>query len=78
MCRCAILVVRLRGCVVVLQVIAKHSPAVVQPAAIANQDIPVVMPDFMAEMTEERTIRLFHFGSAALALRVVSLLQWKS
>ena len=39
----------------------------------ANQSIPVVVTDFMAEMSEQRSVGFVQLCSAALPLGVVSL-----
>ena len=48
--------------------IAEDGTTRVQPAAIANQDVPKVMAYFMSEVTEQRAIRLSHLGSPTFAL----------
>ena len=67
----AFLVVALERLAVILPVVAEHRAAFIQPAAIAHQNVPIMMPDLVAEMAEQRAIGFAHGDAAFLALGVV-------
>ena len=60
---------------VILPLVAEHGAEAVQLPAVAHQNVPVIMPDLVAEMAEQRAIGLVHRGAAVLALGVVGFLQ---
>ncbi len=62
---------------VIASVITKDIAAGGQPfrACVADQHVPVVMPDFMAEMTEQGAVIFPHLQAHLLALGVIGLVQ---
>ena len=72
---------RARG-VVVLQrlpviqpLVAEDRTKVIQLAAVADQDVPIVMSDLVAKVAEQRAIGLVHRGTPVFPLGVVGLLE---
>ncbi|MGY4185222.1 hypothetical protein ACVI1I_001994 [Bradyrhizobium sp. USDA 4459] len=62
-----------QGLAVIGGIVAEHGAAFVQSAAVAHQHVPKVMSDLVAEMPEQRAIRLAHFEPAPLALDGIGL-----
>jgi hypothetical protein len=59
-----------RACIV-LSIIAEQHSAGFKPPAVTDKQVPIVMPHFVPEMTEERPI----CQRTALALDVIRLLE---
>ncbi len=65
----AIPVMTLQGILVVHRFVAEDISEALQPAGIvANQPVPVIVAELVAEMAEQGAIVLAHFGSQFLAL----------
>src|SRR6185436_4359545 len=71
--RGTVLIVGLQGLVVVATLVTKHSSKVLEAAGSGDEPIPVVVTDFMAEVSEQRAIGLVETCPTQLALRVVGL-----
>ena len=56
---------------VVLAIVAEHRAELLEPAAVANQNVPIVMADLVAEMAEQTAIGLGQFRPALLHLGAV-------
>ena len=65
----------LKCCVIVLALIAEDGAAAIDLAAIAHELIPIVMPNLMPEMAEQRAISFAHGNAIPLSGYVVSLCQ---
>ena len=55
--------------------IAEHTLACIDFAGIADQHIPEIMPNLVAEMSQQRAIRLVHRGPEFGALHIIRLVQ---
>jgi len=53
--------------------IPKYLSAGIKPTAIAHQTVPVIMTDFVPEVTEQSAVRLPHGIAARLAFDIVGL-----
>ena len=59
----------LEGDFVVLRIVAEHRPACVELAAVANQHVPIMVADLMAEMPKQAAIGLGEFRAPLFDLR---------
>src|SRR5262249_51578483 len=73
--RRALLVMRPERRAVIVPFVAEYAPELVEPARVADQQVPVVVPDLVTEMTEQRAIGLLHDVAHALAFGIVRLRQ---
>ena len=60
---------------IVLALIAEHATKLIEPGRIADQKIPIVVPDLVAEMAEQGAIGLLHRVALTLALGIVRFRQ---
>jgi hypothetical protein len=60
---------------VILPLVAENLAAILDEATVAHQQIPKIMADFVAEVAEQRAVRLVHGGASLLALGVVGLFE---
>src|SRR4051812_17805349 len=67
------LIVMLKSEIVVLPVVAEDRPALLELVAIADQQIPIMMPDLMAKMAEQGPVSFAHLQAPALPFDVVGL-----
>ena len=58
---------------VILPLVAEQLPEFCNARRILNQAVPVIVRDFVTEMSEQRAIRFVHFPPAALALGIIRL-----
>jgi hypothetical protein len=58
---------------VIFLVIAEEGAALREPAAVADQAVPVVVADLVAKVAEQRAVGFVHRDAATLAHRVVGL-----
>ena len=61
----------IEGGLVVLRIVTEYSSTLFELAAVAHQDVPKMVPDFVPEMAEQAAIRLGQFGPAPLDLGAV-------
>src|SRR5688572_13622499 len=71
--RGALLVVPLEGCGIILPLIAEELPEFLVPGRARDETIPVVVANFVAEVSEKGPVGLAQFAPDLLALRVVGL-----
>ena len=64
-------VVLLQRLAVVPLLVAERPAETLQLSSISDQEIPVVVPDFMPDVSRERSKRLVQRRAATFALRVV-------
>jgi hypothetical protein len=57
--------------IVILAVIAEYPSASIELTAIAQQAVPVVMTDFVPEVTEQRAVWLSHGVATPLSFDIV-------
>ncbi|MCY1459559.1 hypothetical protein D9M71_770430 [compost metagenome] len=72
--RCALLIMPLEGFGIAGALIAKQSAKRLKPLAMGDQSIPVVVPDFVTKMPEQRAIGFVHLHPHLLAVRIVGFL----
>ncbi|MNV66764.1 hypothetical protein D3C71_1595360 [compost metagenome] len=72
--RCALLIMPFEGIGVARAFIAEHAAKRLKPMAVGDQSVPVVMPDFVTKMPEQRAIGFVHLHPYLLAVRVVGFL----
>ena len=63
------------GLLVILPVVAEDGPAFVEMAAVTHELVPEIVPDLMAEMSDQRAIGLVHELASLFTFRVVRLAQ---
>jgi len=68
-------VVTLQRLVVIHGIVAEHGAAGVQLAAVTHQHVPEIVPDLVAEVTEQGPVGLAHRQPPPFALDVVGLRQ---
>src|SRR5580700_2592061 len=61
----------LEGGPVVLLIVTEYSSTLFELAAVANQDIPIMVPDLVPEMAEQAAIGLGQFRAPPLDLGAV-------
>src|SRR6186713_2549376 len=69
--RRAAFIMILEGILVVLTLVAEQLPEEIEPVAVLNQPIPIVVADFVPKMAQERSVRLVHCQSPLFALHIV-------
>ena len=67
----ALLVVALDRRIVILRIVAEDRATLFELAPVANQNVPVMVSDLMAEMAEQATIGLGQFRPAFLNLGAI-------
>ena len=58
---------------IILAVVSERCPASLEPAAVPNQDIPVMVAHLVPEMPKQRPVGLIQLRPALLALGAVRL-----
>ncbi len=69
--RRALLVVALQRLPVIGPFVAERGAKRFEFAAVAHQTVPIIMPDLMAEMADQRAIGFAHRRAARLPLAIV-------
>lgn len=59
--------------IVILSLISKESSIILNPRAVANEQVPIVMTYLMSEMSEQSAIGLMHRHTPFFAFHVVAL-----
>jgi hypothetical protein len=68
-----LVVMRLEAGAVVLALVAEYRPEPLQPDAVPNKTLPIVVAHLVAEVAEQRPVGLPHGAPDALAFGVVGL-----